>query len=100
MNEHPESGDSELPAVRMADGLLHCPHCDSTDLGLDATVPGVLRCDDCDGCCTRHRDQCQQCGARGVTTVEQVGFSAPGQAPSQAPRKLVSRCDACGWTNG
>lgn len=89
--------ESDLPAVRMADGLLHCPHCDSTDLALAS--PGVLSCDDCAGRCSRHSDQCQRCGARGVTTVEQVGFSAPGQAPSQAPRKLVSRCDECGWTN-
>lgn len=87
----------DLPVVRMADGLLYCPHCDSTDLGVDS--PGVLICDDCSQRCLRVDDQCQQCGARGVTQIEEIGFSAPGQAPSQAPRKIVKRCDACGWTN-
>jgi hypothetical protein len=87
-----------LPDVRMEDGLLLCPHCGSYDLRLES--PGLLSCDDCGGRSIRADDQCQRCGARGVTTVEQVGFSAPGQAPSEAPRKLVKRCDACGWTNG
>lgn len=89
---------AELPDVRMSDGLLYCPHCDSTDLRMQS--PGVISCDDCGGLCVRADDQCQQCGSRGVTQVEEVGFSAPGQAPSEAPRKLVKRCDACGWTNG
>ncbi len=91
------TGSSDLPLVRMADGLLHCPHCDSTDIRLES--PGVISCDDCGGRSRRTEDQCQQCGAPGVTTVEEVAFSAPGQAPSEAPRKLVKRCDACGWTN-
>lgn len=102
MAEHPHSDDldatrGELPDVRMAEGLLHCPHCDSMDLmPLEA---GLLQCDDCEGRCNRFSDQCPQCGSRGVTKVEEIGFSAPGQAPSQAPRKVVSRCDACGYTN-
>ena len=60
----------------------------------------VLRCEACDARCSRFDDQCPQCGERGVTQVELVGFSAPGQAPSQAPRRIVKRCDECGWTNG
>lgn len=90
--------DSALLDVRMADGLLHCPHCDSMDL---MPEPGgeVLSCDDCGERCARASDQCQRCGKRGVTQVEEIGFSAPGQAPSQAPRKIVKTCDACGWTN-
>lgn len=90
--------DAALPDVRMVDGALRCPHCDSADLRLES--PGVLSCDDCAGRSTRADDQCPFCSERGVTTVEQIGFSAPGQAPSEAPRKLVKRCDACGWTNG
>lgn len=90
-------GGDQLPDVRMADGLLHCPHCDSMDLRVES--PGVLSCDDCDGRCGRFSDQCPNCGARGVTQTEQIGFSAPGQAPSEAPRKIVKRCDECGYTN-
>ena len=64
---------TQLPDVRMRDGILHCPHCDSSDLRLES--PGIVSCDDCGGRSVRADDQCQQCGARGVTTVEQVGFS-------------------------
>lgn len=102
MAHHPHSDDgsetTDLPDVRMADGLLHCPHCDSLDLM--PVEPGVLSCDDCGKRCGRFSDQCPQCGSRGVTQVEQIGFSAPGQAPSEAPRKIVKRCDACGYSNG
>lgn len=94
----PAASDADLPNVRMADGLLHCPHCDSTDLMPESA--NVLSCDDCHGRCGRFTDQCPECGSRGVTQLEQIGFSAPGQAPSQAPRKIVKRCDACGWSNG
>ena len=91
------SPEPDLPDVRIEDGLLHCPHCDSLDLMPESPV--VLSCDDCGERCNRFADQCPQCGARGVTQVEQVGFSAPGQAPSQAPRKIVKRCDSCGWAS-
>lgn len=90
--------DAPLLPVRMDDGLLHCPHCNSMDMMPESA--SVLICDDCGKRCSRHNDQCPRCGERGVTFVEEIGFSAPGQAPSQAPRKIVKRCDACGWTNG
>jgi ribosomal protein L37AE/L43A len=81
----------------MTDGLLLCPNCGSTDLSrTDQT--GVFACDDCGSSCRRTDDQCPQCGAVGVTQVEQIGFSAPGQSPREAPRKLVRTCDECGYT--
>lgn len=89
---------SDLPLVRMEEGLLLCPGCGSMDLR-PTDVAGVLSCDDCDATCAREGDQCPQCGSRGVTQVEVVGFSAPGQSPREAPRKLVRTCDACGYTN-
>ncbi|MEO6867043.1 MAG: hypothetical protein ABI200_03395 [Gaiellales bacterium] len=95
------SSDDAAPApllpVRMGDGLLRCPHCDSYDLM--PAEPGVLVCDDCSGRCSKFSDQCPECGERGVTQLETIGFSAPGQRPSEAPRKIVKRCDACGYTN-
>jgi len=87
-----------LPLVRMERGLLLCPGCGSMDLSPTGDR-AVLTCDACGASCAREGDQCPQCGSRGVTQVEHVGFSAPGQAPSQAPRKLVRTCDACGYTN-
>lgn len=102
MTQHPHSDDTagmpDLPDVRMAEGLLHCPHCDSMDLMPE--TQGVLVCDDCGERCLRFSDQCPQCGSRGVTQVEQIGFSAPGQRPSEAPRKIVKQCDSCGYSNG
>lgn len=89
---------TDLPLVRMDDGLLRCPHCDSMDLRL-APEAGQLSCDDCGGRSRRGEDQCPRCGAEGMTQVEQVGFSAPGQAPSEAPRKLVRTCHECGYSN-
>ncbi|MCW2924368.1 MAG: hypothetical protein JWM98_1772 [Thermoleophilia bacterium] len=94
----PEPGSDALPPVRMDDGLLLCPTCGSMDLSRTDDA-NVLSCDDCGGQCSRHTDQCPQCGERGVTQVEVVGFSAPGQSPKEAPRKIVSTCDSCGWTN-
>jgi RNA polymerase subunit RPABC4/transcription elongation factor Spt4 len=92
---------SDLPTVLMDDGLLLCPACRSMDLSLAAGgATGELVCEACGASSRRGIDQCPQCGAEGMTTVEQVGFSAPGQAPSQAPRKLVRSCQACGYSNG
>lgn len=90
---------SDLPLVRMDEGLLRCPACDSTELRLGDQA-GTLACDDCGALSRRGEDQCPKCGAEGMTTVEQVGFSAPGQAPSEAPRKLVRTCQQCGYSNG
>lgn len=92
-----DAADQDLVPVRMADGLLHCPHCDSYDL--DVESPGILVCEDCGKRCSRFDDQCPECGEREVTIAEVVGMRAPGQAPSQAPRRLVKTCAACGWTN-
>lgn len=89
----------ELPLVKMTDGLLHCPACDSMDLMPHGTG-GELSCDDCSARCMRYADQCQRCGTRGVFTSEQVGFSAPGQSPKEAPVKLVRECDSCGLRTG
>lgn len=89
---------SELPLVLMDDGLLLCPSCKSMDLRL-ADEPGQLSCDACGARSRRGEDQCPKCGSEGMTQVEQVGFSAPGQAPSEAPRKLVRTCNVCGYTN-
>jgi len=88
---------SEPPLVRMEGGLLLCPTCGSMDLSRTDDAER-LACDDCGNVCSRASDQCPQCGSRGVTQVEKIGFSAPGQAPSQAPRKIVRTCDACGYT--
>lgn len=94
----PNDDTSPLPLVRMDEGLLLCPGCGSMDLS-PTDDRSVLSCDDCGASCAKEGDQCPQCGSRGVTVVEHVGFSAPGQAPSQAPRKLVRTCDSCGYTN-
>jgi len=89
---------SDLPAVKLHEGLLHCPACDSMDLRMTETTD-VLACDDCGAKCARHDDQCPQCGERGMTQTEVTAFPAPGQAPSQAPSRMVRRCDHCGYTN-
>jgi len=88
---------ADLPLVRMDSGLLLCPGCGSMDLRLDGT-DGVLSCDDCGARCARFADQCQECGARGVFTSEQVAFPAPGQSPKEAKSRFVRTCDSCGFT--
>ena len=87
---------TDLPLVRIADGLLRCPHCDSYDLM--PVRDQVLACDDCHRECARFADQCVNCGARGAVLQEVLGRSAPGQRPSEAPRKLVTVCESCGYT--
>lgn len=87
-----------LPLVRMDAGLLLCPTCGSMDLMPDG-ASGRLLCDDCGAGCTRHADQCQKCGARGVLTSEQVAFPAPGQSPKEAKSRYIRSCDHCGFTS-
>jgi hypothetical protein len=88
----------ELPNVRMEDGLLLCPACGSMDLMPDG-ADGRLSCEACGAASRRYDDQCPNCGERGLFVSEQVGFSAPGQSPREAPVRIVKTCDACGYVS-
>ncbi|MCW2972907.1 MAG: hypothetical protein JWN72_1180 [Thermoleophilia bacterium] len=89
--------NTELPLVKMDAGLLLCPVCGSMDL-MPVGSAGELSCDDCGQHSMRYADQCQECGARGVFTSEQVAFPAPGQSPKEAKSRFVRECDNCGFT--
>lgn len=88
---------ADLPLVRMDSGLLLCPGCGSMDLSL-VGADGELSCDACEAHCVRYPDQCQECGARGVFTSEQIAFPAPGQSPKETPSRFVRTCDQCGYS--